>query len=156
MLTPSLSRLQARRAWIEIRCARCEATRRTYRREAELWLPWTIVAKRKPLSSLNTLDAAEYLKQFLADPQPAVRWIGRNQIERFPRPGGRSSASSRRVAATRREARGCLACFGLSTSSWHGLPVQSDTSCRIPLRSSRTISWLRLNFEIMRGIEYQI
>ncbi|WP_186039925.1 hypothetical protein [Burkholderia gladioli] len=105
---------------------------------------------------LNTLDAAEYLKQFLADPQPAVRWIGRNQIERFPRPGGRSSASSRRVAATRREARGCLACFGLSTSSWHGLPVQSDTSCRIPLRSSRTISWLRLNFEIMRGIEYQI
>ncbi len=75
--------LQAVRAWIEIRGARSEATRRAYRREAERLLLWAIVAKRKPLSSLNTLDAAEYLEQFLADPQPAERWIGRSWAERF-------------------------------------------------------------------------
>ncbi|WP_244103190.1 phage integrase family protein [Burkholderia gladioli] len=75
--------LQAVRAWIEIRGARSEATRRAYRREAERLLLWAIVAKRKPLSSLNTLDAAEYLEQFLADPQPAERWIGRGWAERF-------------------------------------------------------------------------
>ncbi|WP_036057727.1 tyrosine-type recombinase/integrase, partial [Burkholderia gladioli] len=75
--------LQAVRAWIAIRGARSEATRRAYRREAERLLLWAIVAKRKPLSSLNTLDAAEYLEQFLADPQPAERWIGRSWAERF-------------------------------------------------------------------------
>ncbi|WP_279608274.1 phage integrase family protein [Burkholderia gladioli] len=52
--------LQAVRAWIEIRGARSKATRRAYRREAERLLLWAIVAKRKPLSSLNRLDAAGY------------------------------------------------------------------------------------------------
>lgn len=75
--------LQAVRAWIEIRGARSEATRRVYRREAQRLLLWAIVAKRKPLSSLNTLDAAEYLEHFLADPQPVERWIGRSWAERF-------------------------------------------------------------------------
>lgn len=75
--------LQAIRAWIEIRGARSEQTRRAYRREAERLLLWAIVVKHKPLSSLNTLDAAEYLEQFLSDPQPAERWIGRGRVERF-------------------------------------------------------------------------
>ncbi|MDN7466162.1 phage integrase family protein [Burkholderia gladioli] len=75
--------LQAVRAWTKIRGARSEATRRAYRREAERLLQWAIVVKRKPPSSLNTLDAAEYLEQFLADPQPAERWIGRNWADRF-------------------------------------------------------------------------
>ncbi|WP_425126318.1 hypothetical protein [Burkholderia gladioli] len=71
------------RAWIAIRGARREATSRAYRREAERLLLWAIVAKRKPLSSLNTPEAAEYLEQFLVDPQPAERWIGSNWAERF-------------------------------------------------------------------------
>ncbi|WP_267908807.1 site-specific integrase [Burkholderia gladioli] len=70
------------RAWIEIRRARSEATRRAYRREAERLLLWAIVAKGKPLSSLNTMDAAEYLERFLADQQPAERWVGRGRVER--------------------------------------------------------------------------
>ncbi len=75
--------LQAIHAWIAIRGARSEQTRRAYRREAERLLLWAIVVKNKPLSSLNTLDAAEYLEQFLVDPQPAERWIGRGRVERF-------------------------------------------------------------------------
>ncbi|WP_423383534.1 phage integrase family protein [Burkholderia sp. LMG 32019] len=75
--------LQAVHAWIAIRGARSEATRRAYRREAERLLLWAIVVKGKPLSSLNTLDCAEYLDQFLRDPQPAARWIGRGRVERF-------------------------------------------------------------------------
>ncbi|WP_414442405.1 phage integrase family protein [Burkholderia sp. 22PA0106] len=39
--------------------------------------------KHKPLSSSNTLDAAEYLEEFLRDPQPAERWIGLGKVERF-------------------------------------------------------------------------
>jgi len=75
--------LQAVHAWIAIRGARSEATRRAYRREAERLLLWAIVVKGKPLSSLNTPDCAEYLDQFLRDPQPAARWIGRGRVERF-------------------------------------------------------------------------
>lgn len=75
--------LQAINAWIATRGARSEATRRAYRREAERLLLWAIIAKGKPLSSLNTMDCAEYLDQFLRDPQPAARWIGRGRVERF-------------------------------------------------------------------------
>ncbi|KVD85831.1 integrase [Burkholderia ubonensis] len=75
--------LQAVHAWIAIRGARSEATRRAYRREAERLLLWAIVVKGKPLSSLNTPDCAEYLDAFLRDPQPAARWVGRGRVERF-------------------------------------------------------------------------
>lgn len=75
--------LQAVHAWIAIRGARSDATRRAYRREAERLLLWAIVVKGKPLSSLNTTDCAEYLDHFLRDPQPAARWIGRGRVERF-------------------------------------------------------------------------
>ncbi|WP_420213436.1 phage integrase family protein (plasmid) [Burkholderia aenigmatica] len=75
--------LQAVHAWIATRGARSEATRRAYRREAERLLLWAIVVKGKPLSSLNTLDCADYLDGFLRDPQPAARWIGRGRVERF-------------------------------------------------------------------------
>ena len=75
--------LQAVHAWIATRGARSEATRRAYRREAERLMLWAIVVKGKPLSSLNTMDCAEYLDGFLRDPQPAARWIGRGRVERF-------------------------------------------------------------------------
>lgn len=59
------------------------AIRGAYRRETERLLPWAIAAKGKRLPSLNTPHCAEYLAQFLRDPQPAERWIGRGRVERF-------------------------------------------------------------------------
>ncbi|MGN4070207.1 hypothetical protein ACS0Y7_37025, partial [Burkholderia gladioli] len=99
------------RAWIESRGARSEATRRAYRREAERLLLWAIVAKDKPLSSLNTLDAAQYLKRFLADPQPTQRWIGRGRVGRFdPAPVRRPAVRAQpRHRAARPNRRGRLA-----------------------------------------------
>ncbi|WP_279609779.1 hypothetical protein [Burkholderia gladioli] len=51
---------------------------------------------------MNTMDAAEYLERFLADPQPAERWIGQGRVERFDpawRPfAGPLSARSRDTA----------------------------------------------------------
>ena len=58
-------------------------TARAYRREAERLLLWAITVRHKPLSSLNTLDCREYINGFLADPQPAERWIGNGKAERF-------------------------------------------------------------------------
>ncbi|WP_249182346.1 hypothetical protein [Burkholderia vietnamiensis] len=54
-----------------------------YRREAERLSLRAIVAKVKPLSSLNTPDCAEYLDASLRDPQPAARGVGRGRVERF-------------------------------------------------------------------------
>ncbi|WP_322058467.1 phage integrase family protein [Paraburkholderia sp. J63] len=75
--------LEAVTAWIDIRGARSAHTRRAYRREAERLLLWALVVKGKPLSSLNTRDCAGYVDEFLRDPQPAQRWVGRSQVERF-------------------------------------------------------------------------
>ncbi|MEX3555537.1 MAG: site-specific integrase [Burkholderia gladioli] len=75
--------LDAINAWISICGSRSEHTARAYRREAERLLLWAVIVKRKPLSSLNTLDCGEYINQFLADPQPAGRWIGKGKAERF-------------------------------------------------------------------------
>ena len=75
--------LDAINAWIATRGARSPHTRRAYRSEAERLLLWAVVVKRKPLSSLNTLDCGEYINEFLPDPQPAERWIGRGRVERF-------------------------------------------------------------------------
>ncbi|WP_228892210.1 tyrosine-type recombinase/integrase [Burkholderia ambifaria] len=73
--------LQAGHAWIATRGARSEATRRAYRREAERLLLWAIVAKGKPLSSLNTMACAEYLDTSCA-------------IRSRPRAGSGAAASS--------------------------------------------------------------
>ncbi len=85
-------------AWIRIRGARSEHTRRSYRREGERFLLWAIFAKGKAFSSLNTLDCAEYLDKFLPDPQPAETWVGQGRVERFdigwkPFTGGLSERS---------------------------------------------------------------
>lgn len=53
-------------------------TYRSYRREAERLLLWTILVKQKPLSSLNVVDLSEY-RSFLTDPQPRALWVGAPQ-----------------------------------------------------------------------------
>lgn len=50
-------------------------TQRIYRREIERLMLWTMVEKRKPMSSLNREDFNDYVA-FLKDPQPARRWCG--------------------------------------------------------------------------------
>ncbi|MBN3856751.1 tyrosine-type recombinase/integrase [Paraburkholderia sp. Ac-20340] len=77
------SDIEAIRAWIRVRGVNSEHTVRAYRREAERLLLWAVVARGKAFSSLNAGDADAYLNGFLADPQPAARWVGRAKAERF-------------------------------------------------------------------------
>lgn len=94
--------LDAVNAWIAIRGERSAHTARAYRREAERLLLWAIIVRRKPLSSLNTLDCREYINGFLADPQPAGRWIGNGKAERFDpawRPFGKKLPPASRETA---------------------------------------------------------
>jgi len=48
--------------------------RTTYRREVERLILWAVLQLRKPLSSLTHEDLLAY-ERFLADPQPAARWV---------------------------------------------------------------------------------
>lgn len=74
-------------------------TQRAYRKEAERFLLWAVIERRKPLSSMTTEDCVAY-REFLADPQPRARWCGPRNRERWsplwrPFEGGLSAAAQR-------------------------------------------------------------
>src|ERR1700692_3281007 len=72
-------------AWLA-RFVETQATFDTYRKESERLLLWSTTELRKPLSSLTHEDLLLY-QRFLADPQPAPRWImaGRKVARSDPR-----------------------------------------------------------------------
>ncbi|MDR3095459.1 MAG: tyrosine-type recombinase/integrase, partial [Paraburkholderia sp.] len=65
--------LDALRAWLS-NYADTQTTFDNYRKEAERLLLWAVVQLGKPFSSLTHEDLLLY-KAFLADPQPAGRWV---------------------------------------------------------------------------------
>jgi site-specific recombinase XerD len=65
-------------AWL----AELSNTQRSYRKEAERFLLWAIVQKRKALSSITSEDCVEYAA-FVADPQPRSVWCGSRSRERW-------------------------------------------------------------------------
>ena len=65
--------IDALRAWLA-RYADSPRTYANYRKEAERLLLWAVVERHKPLSSLSLEDFLAY-EHFLADPQPAERWV---------------------------------------------------------------------------------
>jgi len=74
--TPQISAtddLAAVTAWLA-RYTDTPATLQTYRREVERLLLWAVMQHGKPLSSLTHEDLLLY-ERFLADPQPAWRWV---------------------------------------------------------------------------------
>ncbi len=74
--TPQISAaddLAAVTAWLA-RYTDTPATLQTYRREVERLLLWAVLQHGKPLSSLTHEDLLLY-ERFLADPQPAARWV---------------------------------------------------------------------------------
>jgi integrase/recombinase XerD len=60
-------------AWLA-RYANSRATLASYRKEAERLLLWCVVQRRAALSDLTHEDLLVY-QRFLADPQPAHRWV---------------------------------------------------------------------------------
>ena len=69
--------IDAIKGWLA-RFADVKTTFDSYRKEAERLLLWLTVELRKPLSSLTHEDLLAY-QRFLADPQPAPRWVMRGR-----------------------------------------------------------------------------
>ncbi|CBW76724.1 Hypothetical protein RBRH_01891 (plasmid) [Mycetohabitans rhizoxinica HKI 454] len=65
--------LDAVRAWLS-NYADTKTTFDTHRKEAERLLLWAVVQRGKPLSLLTHEDLQQF-NAFLADPQPASRWV---------------------------------------------------------------------------------
>jgi integrase/recombinase XerD len=93
---------EAIRAWLT-RYADTPTTYQNYRKEAERLLIWSIVQLGKPLSALTHEDLIKY-QEFIADPQPAERWVMKTR-RKVPRQdpdwrpfAGPLSATSRRQA----------------------------------------------------------
>jgi len=69
--------LQAVQCWLA-EFDKSPQTQRSYRKEAERLLLWTLIEKQKPLSSLTRDDLRDY-QHFLSDPQPQSRWCGQRK-----------------------------------------------------------------------------
>lgn len=87
--------LQAIQTWL-LEFTHSPQTLRTYRKEAERLLLWTIIEKRKPFSSLSRDDLRDY-ELFLSGPQPQQNWCGprrpRNHLNWRPFNGALSQDS---------------------------------------------------------------
>lgn len=68
--------VDAVKAWL-VRFLDTKTTFDNYRKEAERLLLWSTIQLGKPLSSLSHEDLVAY-ELFLADPQPAARWVMRD------------------------------------------------------------------------------
>ena len=74
--------LQAVQCWLA-EFDKSPQTQRSYRKEAERLLLWSLIEKQKPLSSLTRDDLRDY-QQFLSAPQPPSRWCGARKPRHDP------------------------------------------------------------------------
>jgi site-specific recombinase XerD len=78
-------------------------TQRAYRKEAERFLLWAMMERKKPMSSMTTEDCIAY-RDFLSNPSPRERWCAQRNRERWSplwRPfEGPLSASAQGMAMT--------------------------------------------------------
>jgi site-specific recombinase XerD len=94
--------IDAIKAWLA-RYVDTKTTLDSYRKEAERLLLWSVIELNKPLSSITHEDLLVY-QRFLADPQPASRWVmsagrkwARNHPEWRPFVGPLSNTSQRQA-----------------------------------------------------------
>lgn len=106
-------------------------TQRAYRKEAERFLLWAILNRRKALSSMALEDCVAY-RDFLADPQPSGQWCGHRAHARWsplwrPFEGPLSLAAQRQTVVVLRNLYGFLANQGyLIGNPWSGVSVPSS------------------------------
>lgn len=134
-------------AWLSTRPTG-SATWRSYRREAERFLLWVIIERGKPFSSATTEDCIAY-RDFLGDPQPAWRWVGRGALPRWssewrPFVGPLGASSTQHAQTVLR-----LLCEWLArqryldANPWDGVPVIAPNRVRLRVGRSFTQSqWM--------------
>lgn len=134
---------EAIQAWLRLRL-RSTHTWRAYRKEAERFLLWSVVERRKPLSSLDGDDCVAY-RDFLA--APGVLWVGSRGIERWSeawRPfEGPLSVRSQAMAITvvRSLCEWLVRRRYLDSNPWDDVPQRPDPPSMPAVRSLSQRHW---------------
>jgi len=144
--------LDAIHAWL--RSKRSANTVRAYRKEAERFLLWAILVRRKPLSSMTVEDCEDY-RDFLADPKPSEIWCGQRGRERWgplwrPFNGPLDANSERHALAVLKSLYAWLSTQGyLLGNPWAGVAARVPTTPHI--QSGRAFTkkqWLYIGEEV--------
>jgi integrase/recombinase XerC len=135
----ALNDLQAVGSWLAL-WADSPHTFRAYRREAERFVAWCVIEQGKPFSSATTDDCRIY-RAWLADPQPAERWVGpalpRDRAGWRPFSGSLSRNS--RVHAETVLSALCTWLVGrgyLRLNPWTGLPRRKKQGPRLQIQKA--------------------
>lgn len=134
---------EAVQAWLRLRLAGSH-TWRAYRKEAERFLLWAVVARRKALSSLDGDDCVAY-RDFLA--APGVEWVGPRHAQRWSeawRPfEGPLSARSQGTAMTivRSLCEWLVRRHYLDSNPWDDVPQRADAPTMPTLRALTQKQW---------------
>lgn len=140
-------------AWLRLRVPGTH-TWRAYRKEAERFLLWAVVQRRKPLSSLDSDDCVAY-RDFLAQPGP--EWTGPRHTQRWSetwRPfEGPLSARSQAVALTivRSLCEWLVRRHYLDSNPWDGVPQRPQAPQLPQLRALSQAQWA----QVQRWLEDQ-
>jgi site-specific recombinase XerD len=141
----AVSRTQAADDWIRS----LTHTQRSYRKEAERFMLWAIVQRKKPLSSMTAEDCIEYAA-FLGDPQPRSRWCGPRARQRWsplwrPFEGALSAAARRQAVSILKNLYGFLVDQNyLMGNPWSAVPVPRAVRQRVDVSRSLTSAQWRV------------
>ena len=130
-------------AWLRLR-VQASHTWRAYRKEAERFLLWAVVERRKALSSLDGDDCVAY-REFLASPGPC--WTGPRNTQRWSeswRPfegplAARSAATAQ--AIVRNLCEWLVRRRYLDTNPWDDVPQRPDAPSMPQLRALSLLQW---------------
>ena len=122
---------QAIEAWLRSKQAEVN-TQRSYRREAERLLLWAVLERHKPISSLTTEDAFDYLDFLTVPPE---RWCGPRHVQRWspawrPLEGGLSDSARRQTLRILR----ALFAFLIEQAYLTGNPFTGVPDPKVPKR----------------------
>ena len=129
--------------WLRLRPPQSH-TWRAYRKEAERFLLWSVVERRKALSSLDGDDCVAY-RDFIAKPGPA--WLGPRHIQRWSeawRPfEGPLSTRSQATALTivRSLCEWLVRRHYLDSNPWDDVPQRADAPSMPTLRALSQRQW---------------
>ena len=134
---------EAVQAWLRLRLAGSH-TWRSYRKEAERFLLWSVVERRKALSSLDGDDCVAY-RDFLAKPGP--EWVGPRGMQRWSeawRPfEGPLSTRSQAVTLTivRSLCEWLVRRHYLDSNPWDDVPQRAEAPSMPSLRALSAKQW---------------
>lgn len=134
---------EAVQAWLRLRLAGSH-TWRAYRKEAERFLLWAVMARRKALSSLDGDDCVAY-RDFLTAPGP--EWVGPRHVQRWSerwRPfEGPLAVRSQAVALTvvRSLCEWLVRRHYLDANPWDDVPARPDAPSMPQLRALSQKQW---------------